>query len=54
MSRKIVFMLRQSLIKVRSFYIAAEYSCVATEIGLGWGFYEATECYYTVTKSSRT
>ena len=42
------------MIKARSFYVATEYSCVATKFGLGWGFYVATEYYYVVTESSKT
>ena len=34
MSRHSVFMWRQSLIKARNFFVAIEYSCVATEFGL--------------------
>ena len=41
MSRLSVFVLRQSLVKAKSFY-------VATEFGLRWGFYVATE-YFQVT-----
>ena len=43
MSRHSVFMSRQSLIKAKSFYVVTEYSCVATEFDLDWGFYVATE-----------
>ena len=39
-------MLRQSLIKAKSFYVAIEYSCAAIEFGLGWGFYVATKYLY--------
>ena len=33
MSRQSIFVLRHSLVKVRSFYVATEYFCVATEFG---------------------
>ena len=40
-------MSQQILIKARSFY-------VATEFGLGWGFYVSTKYYYIAIESSGT
>ena len=54
MLRKSFFMLRQSLIKDMSFYVAIEYPYVAIEFGLGCGFYVTTEYYYVATESSWT
>ena len=39
LSRHSTFMLQQSLVKARIFY-------VATEFGLGQGFYVAIKCFY--------
>ena len=38
MSRQSIFMLRQSLIKAMSFYVAIEYSCVANRVWPWMGF----------------
>ena len=49
MLRKIIFVSQQILVKVRRFYVATEYLCVATEFGLRQGSYVAIKNFYGMT-----